>query len=76
MAGWIKMSLGMELGLGPGDYVLDGDPAPFPKRGAEPAIFGPCLLWSTAGWMKLALGTEVGLRSGEFLLNGELVPPP
>jgi len=26
MAAWIKMSLVMELGLGPGDFVLDGDP--------------------------------------------------
>jgi len=37
MAAWIKMSLGMELGLGPGDFVLDGDPAdPFPKGGRSP----------------------------------------
>jgi len=28
MAGWIKMPLGTEVGLGPGDVVLDGDPAP------------------------------------------------
>ena len=28
MAGWIKMPLGMEVGLGPGDIVLDGDRAP------------------------------------------------
>jgi len=27
MAAWIKMPLGMELGLSPGDFVLDGDPA-------------------------------------------------
>ena len=27
-AGWIKMVLGMEVGLSPGDFVLDGDPAP------------------------------------------------
>ena len=27
-AGWIKMPLGTEVGLGPGDIVLDGDPAP------------------------------------------------
>ena len=27
-AGWIKMPLGMEVGLGPGDFVLDEDPAP------------------------------------------------
>jgi len=25
--GWIKMQLGMEVGLGPGDIVLDGYPA-------------------------------------------------
>jgi len=42
MAGWIKMSLGMEVGLGPGDFMLDGDPAP--PKGAQPPIFGPCLL--------------------------------
>jgi len=24
-AGWIKLQLGMEIGLGPGDIVLDGD---------------------------------------------------
>jgi len=47
MAAWIKMSLGMELGLSQGDFVLDGDP----KRGRiPPPIFGPCLLWPT-GWM-------------------------
>jgi len=32
MAACIKMSLGMELGFDPGDFVLDGDPvAPSPK---------------------------------------------
>jgi len=49
MAEWIKMSLGVELGLGPDNFVLDGDPAPLHKRG-RPKIFGPCLLWSN-GWM-------------------------
>ena len=33
MAAWIKMSLGMELGLGQGDFVLDGDHAPPPQKG-------------------------------------------
>ena len=42
--GWIKMKLGMQVGLGPGHIVLDGDPAP-PPKGAQPPIFGPCLLW-------------------------------
>jgi len=46
MAGWIKMSLGMEVVLSPGDFVLDEDPVP-PKKGggAQPPIFGPCLSW-------------------------------
>jgi len=46
--GWIKMKLGMELGLGPGHIVLDGDPAP--PKGAQPPILGPCPLWPN-GWM-------------------------
>jgi len=28
---WIKMKLGVEIGLGPGHIVLDGDPAPLQK---------------------------------------------
>jgi len=47
MAGWIKMALGVEVGLGSGHIVLDGDPAALtPKKGTEPPIFGPSLLWS------------------------------
>jgi len=39
--GWIKMPFGTEIGLGPGNIVLDGDPAPPPpQKGAQqPAIF-------------------------------------
>jgi len=58
-AGWIMMPLGMEVGLGPGHIVLDGDPAPTPKGHSRPIFglapekggtvhstpnFGPCLL--------------------------------
>jgi len=32
MAGCIKMPLGMEVGLSPGDFVLDGDPTPLKFR--------------------------------------------
>jgi len=39
------MPLGMEAGLSPGHIVLAGNPAPLPKKGTEPPIFGPCLLW-------------------------------
>jgi len=41
--GWIKMKLGMQVGLGPGHIVLDGDQLPSPK-GHSPPIFGPYLL--------------------------------
>ena len=49
-AGWIKIPLGAEVGLSRGDFVLDGDPAPLPKKGVEPPIFSPFLLWPN-GWM-------------------------
>jgi len=41
MAGWIKTTLGREVDFGPSDIVLDGDPAPLPKKGAEPPTFWP-----------------------------------
>jgi len=43
--GRIKLKLGMQVDLGPGHIVLDGDPAPPPQKGAEPPIFCPYLLW-------------------------------
>ena len=53
MAGWIKVPLGREVGLGPSDIVLDGymeTQLSLPQKGAESPIFGPCLLWPN-GWM-------------------------
>ena len=51
MTGWIKMPLGKEVGLDPGNIALNGDPAPPPpKRGQSPPIFGPCLLWPNGWW--------------------------
>jgi len=39
---WIKMAFVIEVGLcGPGHIVLDGDPAPLPKRGRAPQNFRP-----------------------------------
>jgi len=43
------MPLGMEVGLGPGDFVFDGEPGTVENRHSPP-IFGPCLLWPN-GWM-------------------------
>ena len=40
-AGWIKMALGMEVGLSPGHIVPDGDPAPHPQKEGTPPNFRP-----------------------------------
>ena len=40
-AGWIKMPLGTEIDLGPGDFVLDGDPAPSPQKRDKAPNFWP-----------------------------------
>jgi len=44
------MAVGMEVGVGPGHIVLDGDQFPSAKKGKRPHIFGPSLLWPN-GWM-------------------------
>ena len=48
--GWIEIELDMQVGLGPGHIVLDGNPALPSQKGVQPQIFGPCLLWPN-GWM-------------------------
>jgi len=75
MDGWIKIPLGME-GLGPGDFVLDGDPAlPFQKRGGAPSQFSAHFYCGqTAGCIKMPVGMEVGLSPGDFMLDGDPAP--
>jgi len=50
------MPLGTEVGLGPGDTVLDGDPAP-PKWAQQTPLFGPCLLWPNGRPSQLLLSS-------------------
>jgi len=75
-AGWIKMLVGTEVGLGPG-HVLDGDPASScrSKNGAQPR--SPLPQFSahvccdpTAGWVRMPICTKVGLGPGDFVLDG------
>jgi len=77
MAAWIKMSRGMELGLGPGDFVLNGDPVALcPKGKRNPKFSAHVYGDQTAGWMKLVLGMVVGLSPGEFVLDGDPAAHP
>jgi len=75
--GSIKMPLGMEVGLGRGHTVLDGDPVPPSKKGhsspsANFAVYVCC--GKKAGWIKMPLGMKVGLGPGHILLDGDLAP--
>ena len=62
----------MELGLDPGDFVLDGDPVALsPKGRRTPKFSAHVYCDQTAGWMNLVLGMVVGLSPGEFVLDGD-----
>jgi len=71
------MPFGMDVGLGSGHIVLDGDPAPHPeKRGTVPPQFSAHVYCGqTAGWIKMALGMELGLGPGGIVLDGDPAPP-
>ena len=70
------MSLGMEIGLGPGDFVLDGNPAPPPQKSAE--YFRPMFIVA-----KRLDGSRCNLVrrytsahcTGDVVLDGVAVPP-
>ena len=51
--------------------VLDGDPAPLPKKWAEPppqfSAYVHC--GETVGWIKMQLGIQVGLGTGYIVLD-------
>ena len=76
MAGWIKMPPGREVGLGPSDIVLAGDPAPLPKKGQSPQFSAHVCWGQTAVWIKIPLGMEVGLGTGHIMLDGDAAPLP
>jgi len=48
--GSIKMKLFVQVGLGPGHIVLDGEPPLPPRKGHMPHNYGPYVLWSN-DWM-------------------------
>ena len=59
--GWIKMKLGMQVGLSPGHIVLDGDPASPPLKGHSPQFSAHICCGQMARWIKMPLGMELGL---------------
>jgi len=74
-AGWINMALGMQVGLGPGHIVLNGDPrTPLSKMGHSFQFSAHVYCGQTDGWIKMALGMKVGLGPGHIVLDGEPSP--
>jgi len=71
------MPLGTKVGLGPGDFMLDGDPAPLPTKGVEPLPQFSAHFYGgqMAGCIKVPFSMEVGLRPGDFVLDGDPALP-
>ena len=63
-----------DVGLSPGDFVLDEDPVPSPKKGADHPNFGPMFI--VAKQLDGSLGTKVGLNPGDSVLHGDPAPLP
>ena len=57
MVAWIKMKLGMQVGLGSGHIVLDGNPAPLLQRGTAPQFLAHVCCGQMAGLIKMLLYT-------------------
>ena len=69
------MPLDTEAGLGPGDIVLDGNPAPLPSRGRAPQFLAHVCCDQTARWIKMPLGRDIDLDLGDVVLDGDQAPP-
>jgi len=69
------MPLGMEVGVGPGDIVLDGDPVRPHKKWHSPSQFSAHVYWvQTAVCIRIPLVTGVGLSLGDIVFDAD--PPP
>jgi len=72
--------VGMQVGLGPGHTVLDGDPAPPRPNGHSPPQFSAHISCGRmTACIKMSLGMELGLEAlhqGDFVLDGDHAPLP
>ena len=57
--GWFKMTIDMQVGLGPGHIVLDGDPDPLPSKGHSPQFSAHICCRQMAGWIKMPSSSAI-----------------
>jgi len=67
------MKLGMQVSLGPGYMVLNGDPGPPPSKGHSPHFSALICCGQMAWWTKMPLGRKVNVN---IVLDGDPAPPP
>ena len=83
----IKTARGTEVGLGPGHIVLDGGPAPQPRKGVcmkmppahlpiSPQFSAQVYCGQTVAWIKMPLGTEVVFGPDDIVLDRDTAPLP
>jgi len=73
--GWIKVKLGVQVGLSLSHILLDGDPAPSPQKAATaPQFSAHIYCGQMAGWVKMSFGTEVGLDPSDVVFYGDPAP--
>ena len=72
------MPIGMEVGLSPGDFVLDGMGAQstLHKKGRSPQFSSHVYCGQTSPWIKMSLGTEVAVFLHDVVLDGDQLPSP
>ena len=69
------MPLGMEVGLGVRDVVLNMYPAPPPLKGDSPQFSANVRCGQAARWTKMPLGMAIGLGPGDFTFDEDSVYP-
>ena len=65
----------MEVGLSPGDFVLDGDPVRLPEKESSPQFLAHVYCGKPAASIKMPLGTAVGLSLCDIVLDRDLASP-
>jgi len=76
MAGWIKMPIVMEVGLTPGDFVLDWDPAPPTKKGGGAPNFWRISIVANSSMHEGAAWYWGRRRPRRHCFVGSQFPPP